>query len=50
MVNVTLVVHIFRMHFDDAPANVPCFRVPGHVIANLGQRGDVGALLDRHAP
>src|SRR5262245_1172776 len=42
MVDVSLPVHVFRMHLDDPAADASGLRVPGHMIAHLE--------LFRHAP
>jgi hypothetical protein len=33
--HVSFVIHVLDMDLDDPAADVPCFRIPGQVIANL---------------
>src|SRR5437773_6933333 len=35
VVGVPFVIHVFHVHLDDSPADVPSLRVPGYVIAHL---------------
>jgi len=43
MVDVSLIIHILRVHFHNPAADVSCLRVPGHVIANF-ERVRQGAI------
>jgi hypothetical protein len=43
VMGVPLVVNVLSMHFDDVAADMACFRIPGHVIADF-------ELLCHHEP
>ena len=39
VVDISFVVHVFRVYFDDAAGDPPGFRVPAHVVMQLESFG-----------